>query len=318
MTTLRFLAHLLSISMTLAGVAESQAQEFPTKPIRIITTPIGGGNDFVARLIGIGLGNNLGQSVIVENRPTGTIATQQVSKSPADGYTLLVYGSGFWITPLLQKTPYEVRDLTAVTAAVTVPQVLVVHPSLPVKSVKELVALAKAKPGELNYASAAPGSSTHLASELFKSLSQADMLGIPYAAPSAARIDLLTGRVQVLFASPAGVLSDIKTGKLRALAVTSARPSVLFRELPTVASSLPGYQSEQVTGVFAPANTPAAVITRLNQEIVRVLRQQDVKDKFLATGVETVGNTSEEFSAYIKADISRVAKLIKEAGIKIE
>ncbi len=290
----------------------------------MITAEVGGGNDFTARVIAQGgLSERLGQPVIVENRggAGGAIAAEIVAKAAPDGYTLLVYASNIWIIPLLRSNvPYDpVRDFAPITWAARSPSTVVVHPALPVNSVKELIALARARPGELNYGSGGTGATTHLAVELFKAMAGVNMVRIPYKGNGPALIDLMAGRVQVMFATAGSVTPHIRSGRLKALAVTSAQPSALAPGLPTVAASgLPGYESNSIYGIFAPAKTPAAIVTQLNQEIVRVLSRTEVKEKFLNSGVETVGSSPEEFAAAIRSDMARMAKVIKDAGIRGE
>jgi tripartite-type tricarboxylate transporter receptor subunit TctC len=217
------------------------------------------------------------------------------------------------------KTPYDpVRDFAPVSLTNRSPNVLVVHPSLPVKSVKELIALAKAKPGELNYASASIASSSHLAAELFKAMTKTNIVHIPYKGSGAATIALIGGHVQLTFAAPGSVASTVKSGKLRAVAVTSAQPSALLPGIPTMAATVPGYESVAMTGIFAPAATPAAVINRLNQEVVRLFSQGDVKAKFFDGGLEAVGSSPEQLAAAMKSDMARMGKVIKDAGIRAE
>ena len=234
---------------------------------------------------------------------------------------MLFYGSTVWIMTLLQNdVPYDpVRDFAPITKVASSPNVVVVHPSLPVRSIKELIALAKARPGTLNDASVGTGSSTHLGAELFKSMSGVNIVRVPYKNGATQMADLVGGHVQLAFATAATVAGYIKSGRLRALAVTSARPSVLVPGLPTVADSgLPGYESSALYVMFAPAKTPAAIIDRLNQEALRALRQADVKEKFLSSGVEVVGSTPDELSATMKFEISKLGKIIKDAGIRAE
>ncbi|MBI3067471.1 MAG: tripartite tricarboxylate transporter substrate binding protein [Betaproteobacteria bacterium] len=317
---LRFVLWMFSAVLMLLGASGACGQGYPTKPIRIVTPGSGGGADFAARLIAPGLTAGLGQRVIVDNRPSAVIPGEIVSKAPPDGYTLLIYGPPFWIGPLLQKTPYDpVRDFQPITAAVRQPNILVVHPSLPVKSVKELIALAKARPGALNYASIATGSSSHLAGELFKAMTGVSLVRISYKGSGAALVALLAGEVELSFANAVSVMGAVRSGKLRALAVTTAQPSPLAPGLPTVAASgLPGYESVIITAVFAPAATPAAIIHRLNREIVAVLNKADIKEKFFNAGSEVVGSSPEELTATIKSEMSRMSKVIKEAGIKAD
>ena len=309
------------ISLAMLGAGVASGQEFPNKAIRIVSTGAGGGNDFVARIIAQALTGNLGQQVIVENRPgaNGIIAAQTVAKAAPDGYTLLNYSGGFWLLPFLQKVPYDpVKDFSPVTLAVSSPSILVVHASLPVKSVKELIALAKARPGDLNYGTGSTGSTPHLAAELFKAMAGVNILRIPYKGSGVALNAILVGEVQLVFATAGPVGPHVKSGRLKALAVTSLKPSALAPGLPTVAATLPGYDAASVFGVFAPAKTPAAVINRLNQELVRVLNGADVKEKFLAAGIETVGTSPQEFAATIKSEMDRMGKVIKDAGIRGE
>ena len=297
------------------------AQTFPGKVIRIVTSEAGGSNDIVSRLIAQGISGPLGQPVIVENRAGGSIAGETVLKAAPDGHTLLYYGNALWILPLMRKdVPYDVpRDFAPITLTATSPNVLVVHPSLPVKSVKELVALAKARPGEINYASAASGSATHLAGELFKYLAGVNIVRIAYKGNGPAINDLLGGHVQVMFA-PAGAMAPlVKTGRLRALAVTNAHPSEAYPALPTIsAAGVSGYEAETIYGMWAPAKAPGAVVSRLNQEVVRVLTQPDIKAKLFNIGLEVVANSPEQFAATIKSDIARMEKLVRETGIRAE
>ncbi|MBI4189464.1 MAG: tripartite tricarboxylate transporter substrate binding protein [Betaproteobacteria bacterium] len=314
----RFAVWMFSVGMMVLGAGVVSGQEFPNKPIRMVTSPPGGGADFASRLIAQGLSGPLGQQVIVDNRG-GIIPMEIVSKAPPDGYTLLLSAS-LWLTPLLQNTPYDpVRDFSPITLVGNSPNVLVVHPSLPVKSVKELIALAKARPGELNYASGATGASTHLAAESFKSMAGVDIARIPYKGNGPALNALIGGQVQLMFATAGSVTPHLKSGRLKGLAVTSARPSALAPGLPAVTTSgLAGYESAAPYGIFAPAGTPATLINRLNQEIVRVLKQADVKDRFFNSGIEIVGSSPEGLAATVKSEMARSGKVIKDAGIRAE
>jgi tripartite-type tricarboxylate transporter receptor subunit TctC len=265
-----------------------------------------------------GIAGPIGQQVIVDNRATNVIASETVFKAPPDGYTLLLNSNNFWLGPLLQKTPYDpIRDFIAITVTDESPNILVVHPSLPIKSVKELIGLAKAKPGELNYASGSTGGGGHLSGELLKYMAGIDIVRVPYKSSGPGLIDLMGGRLHFMFPS-AAVAPHVKSGRLRALAVTSATPSALFPELPTVAASVPGYELVGLNAVFAPAKTPDGIINRLSQEMVRYLRTPDAKQRFFNAGSDVVGNSVEEAAATIKADFSRMSKLIKEAGIKAD
>ena len=296
-------------------------QGYPNKPVRIVTTEPGGGGDFAARLIAPGLTSNLGQQVIADPRGGGVIAIEMVIKAPPDGHTLLLYGSNLWLLPFMRShVPYDpVTDFATVTLATKAPNILVVHPSLPVKSVGELIALAKARPGELNYGTSGIGNSVHVAGELFKAMAGVNIVCIPYKGTAPVISDLLGGQVQLMFGVAAAVVPHARSGRLRALAVTSAQPSALVPGLPTVAAAgLPGYESVAILSIFAPANTPAMLVNRLNQEIVRVLNQADVKERFLATGVEVIGSTPEQLAATMKSEMARMGKVIRDAGIKTD
>lgn len=296
-------------------------QSFPGRPIRIVTSAPGGGSDVVSRLVAQGLTTSLGQQVIVDNRGGGTVAGDIVAKSPPDGYTLLYYGSALWLLPLIRKdVPYDpVRDFAPISWISRQTNVLVVHPSLPVKSVKELIALAKSRPGALNYSSGGVGSSGHLAAELFKFMARIEITRINYKGQGPATNDVVAGQVQLTFGTTASVAHFAKTGRLRALAVTSAEPSPLLPGLPTIAAAgLPGYESEQMSGMFAPARTPAAVISQLNQEIVRTLGKQEIRDRVFLSGSEVIASSPELFSARIKAEVARMGKVIREVGIRDE
>ena len=319
---------MLSMGVALgASTAQGQptstgsGQAYPIKPIRIVTAEAGGGNDFAARTIVRGIADSLGQQLIVDNRggAGGIIAAEIVARAPADGYTLLVYASNIWIIPLLKKNvPYDMaRDFAPITWAARSPSTLVVHPSLPVKSARDLIAIAKAKPGQLNYGSGGTGSTTHLAAELFKSMAKVNIVRVAYRGNAPALNDLIAGQIQVMFATAGSVTPHIRSARLRALAVTSAQPSALSPGLPTMASAgLPGYESLSIYGVFAPSKTSAAIIQQLNREMVRVLNRADVKEQFLNAGVEAVGSSPEDFAAAIKSDVARMGKVINEAGIR--
>ena len=305
--------------LMLAGIASSQT--YPDKAVRIITAEIGGGNDYTARLIAPGLTASLGKPVVVENRGGSVIvAAEFVAKAPPDGHTLLLYGSNIWILPFMRDSvPYDVlKDYSPITLAAASPSILVVHPALPVKSAKELIALAKAKPGELNYA-AAPGGLIHIAAELFKSMAGVNIVHVAYKGGAPSLTALIGGQVQLMFPTAGTVAAHLKSGRLRALGITSARPSALFPGLPTIAATgLPGYESVSRFAVFAPAKTPEAIVSRLNQEIVRVLGKADVMEKFHAGGIETVGSSPEQLTAVMKSEMAVLGKVIKNAGIRVE
>jgi len=291
-------------------------QDFPSKPIRIVTSQPGGGNDFVARVIAQGFGDSLGQRMLVDNR--GLIAAEVVAKAAPDGYTLLLYGDPFWLAPFLRDgVPYDpVKDFSPVSLAVSVANILVIHPSLPVKTVKDLIALAKARPGELDYASGITGSTTHLASELFKYLANVSIVRIAYKGTGAAFVGLFSGQVQVMFPTLPAAVPHLKSSRLRALAITTPQPSVLLPELPTIAATLPGYEAVAKTGIFAPARTPDPVVNWLSREFVRVLNQPDVRRKFADVGVEADPGPPAELAAAMRSEMTRMGKLIKAADIR--
>ena len=308
------LAALLPLLGTTAG-----AQDYPAKTVRIVASEAAGGGDFVARLIAQGLTAAFGQQVVIENRGGGVIAGDLVAKSPPDGYTLLLYGNTLWLLPLMRShMPYDPgRDFVPVSLAARAVNVLVVHPSLPVKSVKDLIALARARPGQLNNSSAAPGTTNHLAAELFKSMAKVNIVRVSYRGSASALTAVMSGEVQLMFASAAAVKPPIQSGRVRALAVTTLGRSPIYPELPTVAEAgLPGFEAVSVHGVFAPAKTPDAIVSRLHQEIARVLQRQDLRDRFASVGVEPIGGSPEVLAATIKAEIARMGKVIREAGIQ--
>ena len=307
----------LLVALMMPGAASGQ--DYPSRPIRIITAAAGGGSDFTSRVIAQGITGALGQPVIVDNR-TAILAAEAVSKAPPDGYSLLVTGTSFWVGPLLQKVPYDaVRDFLPVVQIAREVNIVAVHPSVPARSIRELIALAKARPGELNNAWTVAGSSNHLSGELFKAMAGVNIVGIAYKGSAAGLTALISGEVQLAINDSGIVAPHVKSGKLRALAVTSAEPSALVPGLPTVAASgLPGYEAVSMTGLWAPGKTPATIVNRLNQEIVRFVRTPEAKEKFLGNGAETVGSSPEQFASAITADIAKWGKVIKDAGIKVQ
>ena len=307
------------LAIALSGAGAALAQDYPNKPVRMITSEAGGGNDVQARMIAQSLTLALGQQVVVENRPSGVIPGDIVSKAAPNGYTLLFYNNALWIGPLIQQAPYDVmRDFAPITAVAKAANVLVVAPALPVKSVEELIALARAKPGQLNYGSAGTGASNHLAGELFRTMARVDIVRINYKGAVSALTALLAGQLQLMFPSAGAAMPQVKAGRLKVLAVTSAEPTALFPGVPTVAATLPGYESISIYGVFAPAGTPRTIINRLNAEIVRVLNRVDVKAKFFGGGSEVAGGTPEQLAAMVKSEVARMDKVIRDAGIHRE
>jgi tripartite-type tricarboxylate transporter receptor subunit TctC len=297
--------------------APLHAQPYPSKIVRIISPGPGGDTDFKARLVAPAMSTALGQQVIVENRPAGVISPQLVSKSAPDGYTLLMAGPSVWTGPFFENVGYDpVADLSPITFMATSPSILVVHPSVPVKTVKGLIALAKARPGDLNYGSGATGASTHLAAELFKYLAKVDIVRVRYKTGAQRINGLLGGEVHVNFES-AGALSYVKAGRLRALAVSTPEPTELAPGLPTLAAAgVPGYLWEGMSGMFAPAKTPAPVIERLHQEVARALANPEIKAKLFAGGEEVVGRPPDQFAPAVKSEMARLGKMIKDAGLR--
>jgi tripartite-type tricarboxylate transporter receptor subunit TctC len=297
------------------------AEEYPNKPIRLIMPyPVGGSIDIAGRLVAERMAEGLGQGVVVDNRTGagGTVATETAAHAAPDGYTLVMGGNGTQIvSPLLQKNlPYvPTRDFIPLSLLVIVPYVLVVHPSVPANNVRELVALARAKPGELNYASGGNGSEPHIEAELFKTMAGVRITHVPYKGSTPAIADTLGGQVQMTFTGIPSVMSYIKGGRLRALGVTSSKRAAALPEVPTIAESVPGYEVNPWFGLFLPAHTPPALVARLNTEIVKILQVPAMRERLSAEGFEAVGNTPAQFDAFIKAQRVKLAKVIKDAGI---
>ena len=309
----------LGFSITALAATAAQGQPFPSKPIRILTTEAGGGGDLVARVIGQGLSSALGQPVVIDNR--GLRGGEIVAKAAGDGHTLLSYGNPLWLAPFLHThVAFDpLRDFAPVTLSVSSPNVLVVNSSTAVNSVTDLIALARGKKGRLNFASSGVGSSNHLAAELFRSMANIDLVHVPYKGAGPALTALIGGETQLMFPSAGSVTAHLRSGKLKGLAVTSNEPSALAPGLPTVAASgLPGYESSLVLGVFAPSSTPVRLTNRLNQEIVKVLRAPDVKEKLFNTGVEVVGSSPSQFATRVQTEMKRLGKLIRDAGIRTD
>lgn len=293
------------------------AQPYPTAVVRIITAGAGGGSDFASRLIAGPLGAALGQQVIVENR--GLLAADVAAKAPPDGHSLLLSGQTLWLLPFMRdNVASNVTDFAPVTTATETCNILVVHPGLPAKSVKELIDLARARPGELNYATSGNGSSVHIAGEFFRTMAKLNVARINYKGASQALTELIAGHTQFMFGVPGSLMPHIKAGRLRALAISGARATPLMPGLPPVSQTLPGYEVASRLAVFVPAGTPPAIIARLNREIVRVVHLPEVKSKFHETQIDVVGDSPEALAAMIKAEIATTARVIKEAGIRAE
>lgn len=316
------LAALSGVALSALAVTHSgMAQEYPNRPIRIITTPVASGGDVVSRELSAGMNGPLGQPIVVENR-AALNAIEFVSKAAPDGYTLLVNGSVIWLQPLLRKsTPWDpVRDFAPISLLARSPNVLVVTPSIGVNNVRELLDLARAKPGALSYFSAGPGSTSQLASELFKSMGGGlNIVGVAYKGTSQGMIDLLEGRIHMGFVVGASVAGQVKSGKLKALGVTSRQATALAEGLPTISDSgLPGYESVLLIGAFAPAKTSPTVINRLNREMLKVLNEPAARQKLFNAGADVVASTPEELLAAGKADMARWGKVITEANLQAE
>jgi tripartite-type tricarboxylate transporter receptor subunit TctC len=301
----------------------SHSQGWPSKPIRyIVPFPPGAFNDTLGRTISTELSKTLGQPMVVDNRPGGNsvIGTEAAAKSAPDGYTLFGAALPFSAIQSLYKTSFDVtKDFAPITLAGFSANLMVAHPSFPPNSVKELVEYARRNPGKVNYGSSGNGTSVHLAMELFKSMTKTYMLHIPYKGSAPVVTDLIAGQVDVMFDNMPNVIGHVRAGKMKALAVTTAQRSPQAPEIPTVAEAgVPGYEQTAWFGVLAPAGTPREVIARLNTEIVKVLNSADVKERFGKQGVEVRTSTPEQFSDFLKSEVARWAKVIKDAGIKAD
>jgi tripartite-type tricarboxylate transporter receptor subunit TctC len=312
--------------MTLALFAgmTAHAQTYPAKPIKIVVpyTP-GGFNDTLGRTLAAKFTQDWGQPAIVENKPGANtlIGSDYVAKSAPDGYTLLVVAFPFAVTPsLIKSMPYDtVKDFAPVALAAQSPNLLVVNPALPVKSVADLIAMAKAKPDSMSYGSTGNGSSNHISMELFKSLAGVRIVHIPYKGSAPAVADLLGGQIQVMFDNAPNVLPQVKAGRLRALAQTGVTRSPVAPDLPTlVEAGVAGYELTVWFGLVAPAGTPREVIQKLNAEVLKILAMADVRERFLAQGVEPLGSTPEQFGEHIKAQMAKWDKVVRDAGVQAE
>ena len=311
-----------------AFAAASFAQTYPNRPVRLVVPfPAGGTTDILARAMAQKLSESLGQTFVVDNRPGagGNIGSDVVAKSAPDGYTLLMGTVGTHaINPgLYPKMPYDhIKDFAPVVLVAGVPNVLVVNPNVPVKSVAELVTLARDKPGTINFASSGSGTSIHLSGELFKSLTGTQITHVPYKGSSPALTDLIGGQVQIMFDNLPSALPHIRGGKLRAIALTSSKRAPALPELPTIAESgipsLAGFEASSWFGIFAPAGTPRDIVTKINSEANKALQSAEMKEKLLAQGAEAVGNTPDYFVDYIRAETAKWAKVVKDSGAKVD
>jgi tripartite-type tricarboxylate transporter receptor subunit TctC len=318
------LAHYALSACLIAASTAADAQDYPTRPVRLVvaSTP-GGGTDISARMIAPKLSEYLGQQVVIENRAgaTTTIGVNFVARAAPDGYTLLMGVSSLTINPhILKNVPYDaVKDLAPVSQVVVAPNIMVSHPSLPVRSVKELIAFARARPGQLNFAAGGAGSSQHLAIELFLSMTGLKIVHVPYKGQGPALLDVMAGHVSLMMANVISALPQVKNGRIRAIGVTGLKRSAVAPDIPTIAEAgVPGYEVVQWYGVLAPAMTPRDIIAKLHAGTVRALQDPAIKERFTSDGGETVGNTPEEFAAVIRADLKKWGKVVKDAGIKLD
>jgi tripartite-type tricarboxylate transporter receptor subunit TctC len=321
----------LAAGLTFSGSTSAQtvpasgAQAYPTKAVRLIVPfPPGGGTDFVARSIQPRVAEALGQQIIIDNRAgaTGILGTDLGAKAPPDGYTLTM-ATGATISAnmaLFPKLPFDPpKDFVPVTLVANQPNLLAVHPSLPAKNVRELIAIAKSRAGQLNYASSGNGSSHHLSGELLKMMAGINIVHVPYKGTGPAIMDAVGGHVELIFSGIAAILPQVKSGKLRALGLTKAQRSAILPDLPTIAESgLPGYEVTSWHGMLAPTGTPQAVVVRVRDSVAKALASAEVRERFASQGAETVGSTPEAFAKFLQADIAKIGKLIKAAGIRAD
>jgi tripartite-type tricarboxylate transporter receptor subunit TctC len=299
------------------------AQTYPAKTVRMVVGyPPGGPTDLLARIVSQKLTESWGQQVIVDNRPgaSGMIGAELTVRAAPDGYTLLMVPVTYAVTPsLYPRMNYDaVKDLAPVAQVAAAPFILVVHPTLPVKTVKELIALARSKPGQLNYASASAGGMPHLAGELFNTMTGVKMVHIPYKGAAPATTDLLAGQVSLMFNNMLSAMPQVKSGRLRAIAVTSTKRSAAAPELPTIAETVPGYEASGWYAAFAPAATPRELITRLNNDMNRVMKMPDVTQRLAGDGVEAVGTTAEQFGIYLRQEIVKWGKVVTASGARAD
>jgi tripartite-type tricarboxylate transporter receptor subunit TctC len=302
------------------GCTGAAAQSFPNRPLRIVVPLSAGAADTLSRTIAAKLTERWNQAVVVENRPGAgtTLGTDLVAKAPADGYTLLMATFSHAVNAsFYRKLPFDtLKDFAAVTLVASAPNVLEVHPSVPATTVGQLIAVAKAQPGKLNFASAGNGSSSHLAGELFKSLTGVQLVHVPYKGAAPAMNDLLGGRVEMSFDPLPSSLAQIKAGKLRALAVTTTRRAAALPDVPTLSEAgVPGYELNGWSGLLVPANTPKEIVRSLNQEIVAIIKAPEISERFASLGFDIVGNTPEQFQAFIEAEVAKWGKVVQDAKI---
>jgi tripartite-type tricarboxylate transporter receptor subunit TctC len=319
-----FLDKALLAVAALALATQALANDpYPTKPVRVIVPfPPGGATDTIVRIVAQKLSDRYSQQFVVENKPGGgtVIASDLAAKAAPDGYTLLVVTAAFAVNPSLQKKlPYDTeKDFAPVTLMSSAPNVLVTHPSVPAANARELIDYAKANPGKLNYASAGNGSSNHLAGEMFRTMAGVNIVHVPYKGDAPSITDLLGGQVQVLFIGLAPVAQHISSGKLKAIAVTSAAPTTLVPGVAPLANTVPGFDSHVWNGLLAPAKTPAAIVNALQAEIAKILAQPETREKILGMGFEPAGSSPAQFKSFLEREIQRSAKVVSDAGIKLD
>jgi len=324
LATLALLALVSTNTVAAQGLPRASSGDYPTKPVRMIV-PLapGGGSDIVGRIIALELVNYWGQSVVVDNRPGAgsTVGTSIAAKAPADGYTLLVSSSSIAISPALYKNLiFDIkRDFAGITLIASQPSILAVHSSVPVNSVKELIALARAHAGKLTYASAGAGSATHLGTELLKYTAGMDILHVPYKSAGQATSALLSGETQILVTNMASVLPHVKSGRIKVLGVTSLKRSPLAPDLPTVAEAgVPGFEYTTWYGMLVPAGTPRSIVDRLQVDAAKIIKTTQVQERFAAQGLDVYGTSAVEFETYLNAEIAKWDKLVRMAGVRVE
>lgn len=319
---LKFTCALALAAFAVAAAAQSQ-QSYPNKPVRLVVPyPPGGGADNLARMLVDKLAQRLGQQVIIDNRPgaNGNIGMEIVARAPADGYTMVINASTWAVNPSLYKLPFDpIKDFAPIIQISSSPGVLVVHPSLPVKNVKELVALAKAQPGKLDYGSAGIGGFGHISAAVFTLMTGTRMVHIPYKGAAPALVDLLAGQIQVLFNDAAATMPHLKSGRMRALAVTSIKRMPALSELPTIdEAGVKGYDNSSWMAIAMPAGTPKEIIARLNSDLSAILKLPDIQEKSAALGAVIIGGTPEQLADYLKSEIAKFARVVKEAKISAQ
>lgn len=322
MTQPSWLTSAFLVSLSIASALH--AERYPSRPIRfVVPGPAGGTTDILARAIGQKLSEALGQQVVIDNRPgaSGIIGTDIVAKAQPDGYTMILVASSFVINPgIRKKLPYDtVKDLGPVTLVAMVPLVLVVNPALPAKAIKELIAYARSKPGGMNYGSGGSGTSSHLAAELFNVMADTQIVHVPYKGVATALPDLMAGRISVMYPNVPLVLPQINAGKLRALGVTTAQRVATLPDVPTISEAgLPGYEVSPPYGILVPARTPKEIVERLNREILKALHTSEIKERMSAEGAVLIGTSPQEYTAYIKTEIAKWAKVTQRAGARVD